>query len=276
MTPAAGRRPRWVLALGVVASVHAAALSAPLWWGADAVTAVEVTPATAIAVTLAAAPQAPAAPAAALPAGPLVHGHGAAGDAAQAVSAARAAPTADAAQSPVAVAVPQGTAGDVPVPTRIPVHAGPPAVRPAPQAPPTPAPVLMGDALHDSTLASAPPAMPASDAAHHAAPQTASGRGGHALATWQSRLVGHLEQYRRYPRAAERARLEGVAYVRFSVAPDGAVADVRIGRGSGSAVLDAETLSVVRRASPVPPPPDDASGMPVEVMVPVSYFMPGR
>lgn len=94
--------------------------------------------------------------------------------------------------------------------------------------------------------------------------------------TWQGVLLGHLEQHRRYPRAAERLRQQGVAYVRFAVDRQGNARNIRIGQSSGHPLLDAETLDTVRRGSPVPPPPPEIGGDPVEVMVPVAFFIRRR
>lgn len=64
--------------------------------------------------------------------------------------------------------------------------------------------------------------------------------------------------------------------MRFAVARDGVVSAVVLGRSSGFALLDQETLDTVQRASPVPAPPAEVAGDPVQVMVPVSFFLRGR
>lgn len=122
----------------------------------------------------------------------------------------------------------------------------------------------------------APPPVTAERAERYAAQQTTAGHQGQAVVTWQGLLLGHLEKYRRYPRSAERRREEGVAYVRFSVDRKGNASNVRIGRSSGHAELDEATLATVQRATPVPAPPAEVSGDPVEVMVPVEFFIRRR
>lgn len=97
-----------------------------------------------------------------------------------------------------------------------------------------------------------------------------------AVVAWQSRLLGHLEGFRRYPTRALRQRQEGVTYLRFSVDRRGGVGAVRLERGSGSDLLDAEALEVVRRAQPVPAPPPEIEGDPVEVVVPVQFRLRRR
>ncbi len=110
-----------------------------------------------------------------------------------------------------------------------------------------------------------------------ATPQRGSTQGRpSAEIAWQSRLLGHLEGFRRYPTRALRQRHEGVTYLRFSVDRRGGVDAVRLERSSGSDLLDAEALEVVRRAQPVPAPPPEIEGDPVEVVVPVQFRLRRR
>ncbi|QCW26404.1 energy transducer TonB [Lysobacter enzymogenes] len=120
------------------------------------------------------------------------------------------------------------------------------------------------------------PDLSAPAATTYAAPQSVSGRRDDAVAQWQNLLLGHLEKFRRYPRQAQRLNQQGVAYVRFAVDRGGAVSQIRIGRSSGYPALDAGTLETVRLAAPVPAPPAQIQGDPVEVMVPVAFFIRGR
>ncbi|MEJ1965013.1 MAG: energy transducer TonB [Gammaproteobacteria bacterium] len=121
-----------------------------------------------------------------------------------------------------------------------------------------------------------PPAVSAAPDSRYAAQQTTAGSSSQAVVNWQSVLLGHLERFKRYPRRAERLRQEGVAYVRFSVDRNGNVRNGRIERSSGYPALDEETLAVVERANPVPPPPPEVVGDPVEVMVPVTFYLSKR
>lgn len=134
----------------------------------------------------------------------------------------------------------------------------------------------------ESRPASEPGPEPRTDASAVAAATTTARQRGStqgrpaAEAAWQSRLLGHLEGFRRYPTRALRQRHEGVTYLRFSVDRHGRVGAVRLERGSGSDLLDAEALEVVRRAQPVPAPPPEIEGDPVEVVVPVQFRLRRR
>ncbi|MGP1664893.1 MAG: energy transducer TonB, partial [Rhodanobacter sp.] len=125
----------------------------------------------------------------------------------------------------------------------------------------------------DVKQTTAPPSLSAATGRRLAAPQTISAAGQSAIVTWQSVLLGHLAQYRRYPRQAERAHQQGIAYVRFAVDRHGNVLSAQVDRSSGHPLLDQETLATVRRASPVPAPPSAIPGDPVEVVVPVVFSL---
>ena len=74
-------------------------------------------------------------------------------------------------------------------------------------------------------------------------------------AKWQSRLMAHLERRKRYP-AGSRSRGEtGIVTVRFTIDDGGNVLAVALAGSSGFPELDQEVLSLLRRASPLPPPP---------------------
>lgn len=122
----------------------------------------------------------------------------------------------------------------------------------------------------------APPAVNAAPDTRYAAQQTTAGSSRQAVVNWQSVLLGHLERFKRYPRRAELLRQEGVVYVRFSVDRHGNVRNGRLEKSSGYPALDEETLAVVERANPVPPPPPEIVGDPVEVMVPVTFYLGKR
>lgn len=86
---------------------------------------------------------------------------------------------------------------------------------------------------------------------------------------WQRSLVAHLERLKRYPREA--AGQSGVARLAFSIDRQGHLLGSRILKSSGSALLDAETLALVRRAEPFPAPPQDVADDQLSFVVPIRY-----
>lgn len=248
MSVAARTGLRWAGSLGVALLLHLGLVGGAVWWTTrSAPLLVDEQPMEAVMVDLAPEPEAPPAPPTEIPPGP---------------------PQQEQAR-------PEPLPAPRPEPRiELPPDVVPEVVDPA-QPQPTPDRDTPSDAADvDRTLA--PPDVQAAPASRYAARQTTSGSSGQAVITWQGLLLGHLEKYRSYPRSAERRREEGVAYVRFSVDRQGNAHAIRIGRSSGHALLDEETLATVRRATPVPPPPPDIEGERIEVMVPVEFFIRRR
>lgn len=90
---------------------------------------------------------------------------------------------------------------------------------------------------------------------------------------WQSSLMMKLNDAKRYPSRARRARNEGVAYLRFAMDREGNVLSASIERSSGYPLLDEETLELIERAQPLPQPPEDMQGEVLEFVVPVEFFL---
>lgn len=122
----------------------------------------------------------------------------------------------------------------------------------------------------------APPVMTAPRAQTSAARENVAAEAKAAQADWQARVLGHLRQYRRYPRAAESGGQQGVVLLAITLDRQGRVLSLALRRGSGYPLLDAEALATVRRATPLPPPDAAVPGDPVQVDVPVSFSLRER
>jgi protein TonB len=86
-------------------------------------------------------------------------------------------------------------------------------------------------------------------------------------AAWQSAVLAHLNRFKRSPGGGS-----GVATVAFVIDRAGHVLSARLVRSAGSAMLDAEALTLPRRASPVPSPPAGVgSGGILSLTVPVRF-----
>jgi protein TonB len=99
----------------------------------------------------------------------------------------------------------------------------------------------------------------------------AATRNSDALPNWKSQLVAQLERYKRYPSDAQSRGEQGVAQLAFSVDRHGGVHRARIVRSSGSSLLDQETLALLERAQPLPPPPAEFGGSEIAIVVPIRY-----
>ncbi len=92
-------------------------------------------------------------------------------------------------------------------------------------------------------------------------------------ATWQSVLLGHLEHHKRYPRESRRRRQEAVVYVRVEINRDGTVVDYTVERPCRYEPLNQESLALIARAQPLPPPPQDVAGETITFVVPVEFSL---
>ena len=90
-----------------------------------------------------------------------------------------------------------------------------------------------------------------------------------AVLTWRNQIVTILEHNKRYPSQARARGEQGVTRLAFRIDGEGHLLSSRIVASSGSAALDAETLALVQRAQPYPPPPSELAGS--ELTVPVSF-----
>lgn len=153
---------------------------------------------------------------------------------------------------------------EAPKPRPAPKPAAPPPAAPSP----TPAEVPLAPAM--AAIAqdiAAPQAASSSPAAPPPAPS------GDAAPTWQGALRAQLERFKQYPVAAQTRRQQGIAYVRFAMDRQGRVLWVKLERGSRREALDQEAVALVTRAQPLPPPPPEVPGDPIEIVAPVQFFL---
>jgi protein TonB len=114
----------------------------------------------------------------------------------------------------------------------------------------------------------APPRAQAQVAPHAAAPvEGAASATAASRASWRGTLLAHLNRYKRFPGGAN----PGTVQVSFSIDRSGRVLTARLVRGSGDALLDEEAVAMIRRASPVPAPPEGLGGGTIALAVPVKF-----
>ena len=107
--------------------------------------------------------------------------------------------------------------------------------------------------------AAAPPSPPASP------PQAAS-----VNPTWQGALSAWLQQHKTYPEAARNQGQQGSVGLRFTVSHDGLILNVVLSRSSGSDILDAAAVALLRGAR-VPPFPAEMQQPTITVTVAIRY-----
>lgn len=118
----------------------------------------------------------------------------------------------------------------------------------------------------------AAPSLNAAPSERVAAPTSgASASSSRAQADWRSRLMSQLNRFKRYPASARDRGEQGRPRVAFTIDRSGQVLAVRLVGSSGSTSLDEEAVAMVRRASPLPPPPDGMPGSSFSFTVPVLF-----
>lgn len=117
-----------------------------------------------------------------------------------------------------------------------------------------------------------PPAAPPSAPPAQSAARKPPGHAEQGPDTWHARVLGRLNAVKTYPSSARARRQQGTVMMRFVVDRSGRVLSVSLHKTSGFALLDREALALPKRTSPLPPPPDDATGNTIELIVPVEFY----
>ena len=91
--------------------------------------------------------------------------------------------------------------------------------------------------------------------------------------SWQADLVRHLQQYKRYPLAAQAKHEQGVVLLGFSVDRNGRVLTRRVVQSSGHPDLDQEVMEMVMRAQPLPAFPPSMTQTKLDLTVPIRFSL---
>jgi protein TonB len=91
--------------------------------------------------------------------------------------------------------------------------------------------------------------------------------------SWQTALVRHLQQYKRYPSDAQSRGEDGVVLLSFTVDRTGHVLARQIAHSSGHRELDNEVMSMVERAQPLPPFPPSMPQTKLDLTVPIRFSL---
>ncbi|MDQ8698889.1 energy transducer TonB [Hyphomicrobium sp. LHD-15] len=85
-----------------------------------------------------------------------------------------------------------------------------------------------------------------------------------SIATWRGTVMAHINRQKRSPGGSK-----GRAFVGFRIDRGGRVTTAWLVGSSGNPALDKEAVALVRRASPVPPPPANVKGGSILLSVPL-------
>jgi periplasmic protein TonB len=126
----------------------------------------------------------------------------------------------------------------------------------------------------DPSVAAAATAIPHPDSAKESARSVAPvlGTGDSALrvrATWEKELAAHFNKCKRYP--SDRSHEAADLIVTFELDRTGHILSARIVKGSGDVSFDEAGLAMLRRADPVPPPPEPVADEGLNFTMPIIF-----
>lgn len=101
--------------------------------------------------------------------------------------------------------------------------------------------------------------------------KTRSTDGAASDASFKSGVLARLRSAKRYPGAARKKGMEGIAVLSFTISASGHVTSARIVKGSGHALLDQATLAMARNAQPFPAIPAGFARSQMTFRVPVQF-----
>ena len=240
---------QWKGGLAMSVAVHAI-VAAGLLIGFASSPAPEKSEPAAMAITMAAEPSAPPAPAQQVPDGPQQEETPPEPEVVKPVE-----------KLPEAPVIPNVRA-DVVIPTK-------------PKEQPSPEPVKPKPPVNQTTAPSAPPLPPKPTAGAPVQGTPSAGRT-KAQQTWQGRVMAKLERSKRFPAAAQRAGDQDLVYVSITIDRSGRVLQSRLVTSKGIPALDAAALETVKRASPLPAPPESEEGERITFVVAINFFINGR
>jgi protein TonB len=127
----------------------------------------------------------------------------------------------------------------------------------------------------DASQAAAPQSAAVTAALSAApAPGASEGPTSAAITRWEISIKVRLEQTKRYPAQAHGSK--GIAQVNFRIDRNGHVVSSRIVQSSGSAALDEDALATLKRADPLPLPPNGITDDKLTIVTSIRYKLPGE
>ncbi len=99
--------------------------------------------------------------------------------------------------------------------------------------------------------------------------------GGEVLVTFDkdreflARIHAAIAKYKKYPRQAQRMKMQGEVMVEFGLTKEGKIAWINIIQSSKHELLDEHALETIKKAAPDFPPPNRR----VRIKVPIAYYL---
>lgn len=142
----------------------------------------------------------------------------------------------------------------------------PPAPAVAPEPPPPPVIAAAPKVEEPPVFTAPPPPPPPPEPPKPSAQEISSAR-----ENYGSVLARAFAKHKQYPRLAQMRGWQGVAKVRLEVDAAGSMISSVISESSGHDILDRQALEMVKKAMPLPQPPDVLRGEPFTIIVPIVF-----
>ena len=158
---------------------------------------------------------------------------------------------------------------DLPEIAPVPEEQPKPIEEPPPPPPPEPSQAVVAPPVEE------PPPQPIEERKPPtpAVPARVKGGAPRVEPSWQTALVRHLQQYKRYPGGAQSRGEDGVVLLSFTVDRTGHVLNREIVRSSGHRELDDEVMSMIQRAQPLPRFPASMTQAKLDLTVPIRFSL---
>lgn len=128
------------------------------------------------------------------------------------------------------------------------------------------------DSSHAAVSSNAAPQAPVESSRIAAPFNSDSAKRDNSSTSWESRVKGHLNRYKRYPGDARKRARTGTVTVTFTVNAQGIVVSHSLATSSGTLSLDREAVAVLERAQPLPKPPAEIlEGDFFKVKMPITF-----
>ena len=89
--------------------------------------------------------------------------------------------------------------------------------------------------------------------------------------TYSNILRAHIAKYKKYPRIAQRRKMEGEVVIEIQIRGDGTLISKYIKKSSGHEILDKAAMNMIEKSKPFPVPPDTLKNSVKNVAVPIAF-----
>ena len=91
------------------------------------------------------------------------------------------------------------------------------------------------------------------------------------VSNYSNLLRAHIAKHKKYPRIAQRRKMQGEVVIEIQIKGDGSLISKNIQKSSGHKVLDKEGMNMMEKSKPFPVPPEAMKDSVTTVLVPIAF-----